>query len=104
MRSNFKDSSGKRYYVLSYRIRLKNSGVLYVDDLGVPLKGKDGSLLIHCKENTTPDYIIDSGVVLGYGAAAREKDIKGIKDIARKYDRSDEAKHTRLKSIKREMG
>lgn len=106
-RANFKDpETGKYYHVMGYRMRSINGVSTYFDGEGDELVNQNGvsleSVSLLDGEIET-DNVIRSSITIKYGAAAREKDMKAIKRISKAHNRSDDARHTRLKNTRKEL-
>lgn len=104
--ANFIDSQGKGYYVTSYVVASTASGIEYRDGSGEVLVGEDGIPLksVNPEDNILAAVTITGSVKHSYGKNARDRDIKGIREIASKHARSADGRHERWKSIKRELG
>jgi hypothetical protein len=106
MEANFKDTvTGKYYHVTGYTIRTTKTGLIYLDGEGRELLGEEQKPLLNLdpgKGNIADDVIVTT-VTIGYNKGARDRDIAGIRQIARNHTRSDEGKHESQKNARREL-
>lgn len=101
MKSNFKDiTTGIHYHVTGYRY-LNGK---WVDGEGEQLMGVDKPLIsVPISERQDTDNHIVTSLTIGYNPGARDKDLKGIREIAKRYDKSDEARHIAAKNAKKQL-
>lgn len=105
MKANFRDSQGNYYHITGYIMKSTLSGIKYYDEENQELLGKCNKPLeaLGFGVNVEADYIITTGVRIGYNKGARERDIKGIKEIATNHARSADGRHERIKNARREL-
>lgn len=106
MKANFIDrENGETYFITGYRIVSKNNRTYYCDKDGNEFINKDGNPLLptNTDENLKADHHIISAISIGYGTEARNRDMKGIREIATRHAKSDDGRHTRLKNTRKEL-
>jgi hypothetical protein len=106
MRANFYDRCTDTYYhVTGYSMRTKGIRIKYFDGNGNELVGEDGEALIPLPGHSDikAEKIISTGLGHGLNAGALARDAQGIRQIAKRFDRSDEAKHISQRNAEKQL-